>query len=902
MKIAGRDMRLTNLDKILYPGNRFTKGQVIEYYTRVAPYLLPHLRDRPITLKRYPDGVTGEFFYEKNAPRFTPDWIAKHSIPHSHRKGSVNYILINDLATLVWCANLADLEMHPFLAKAPDIDIPTMIVFDLDPGPGVDILGACEAALLVKELLDRLNLESFIKVSGSKGVHLHVPLNTKATYEATKPFAQSIAETLEQQHPDRVVATMAKAHRQNKIFVDWSQNSEHKTTVAAYSLRATRDRPQVALPIEWGELKRAIKKKQPELLFFEPEAALKRLEKTGDLFAPILTLKQELPEPFLALHEPKPIRNNLPQRRKGAKEKPEAFRTSRGKSPKDSSDALDAYRRKRDFAKTPEPPPARSGSAMQAKQRQFVIQKHAARRLHYDFRLAMDGVLKSWAVPKGPPFDQAEKRLAMATEDHPLDYADFEGIIPKGEYGGGTVMVWDTGIYEVIDGNYEQGKLHILLDGKKLKGEWVLVKSKGGERKDNQWLMIKAGGAQEHLTAAEEDRSALTGRSMQQIAEAADALRHSNNETGQKPARSSFVKKQTSATGENHQSRAKGRLENSALEDSQITARNPTDLPKLPKTRAKFIEPMLAKAVPELPENDGSWLYELKLDGYRGLAVKGKEKVELFSRNHNLLNGCFPKIAAALESLDPETVLDGEIVALDEQGRPSFNILQNYRSSAAQICYYAFDLPIYQGENLHPLPLEQRRDLLNDIVGNLPDPIRFSQGFAGSAQQLIEAARDLGMEGLLAKKRDSLYEAGERSGAWVKYRINKGQELVIGGYIPAAHYFDSLLVGYYRGNQLMFVAKIRNGFVPRLRREIFERFKGLETQDYPFANLPERKSARRGIALTAEAMKECRWLKPKLVAQIEFAEWTESDHLRHSKFVALRDDKSPRAVTREAAL
>jgi bifunctional non-homologous end joining protein LigD len=507
-------------------------------------------------------------------------------------------------------------------------------------------------------------------------------------------------------------------------------------------------------------------------------------------------------------------------------------------------------------------------------QRLFVIQKHAASHLHYDLRLEMNGVLKSWAVPKGPPFELTEKRLAMAVEDHPMDYAHFEGTIPKGEYGGGTVMVWDTGTYEIIDGNYWQGKLHIIFHGKKLEGEWVLVKSGARTGKDNQWLLIKAGSGEKPLSAKEDDSSVLTGRSMEQIAAAADAVWHSN-----KPGR------------------------NQKISSSKSPVRkDPEELKSLTPAKAKFIIiPMLAKAVPELPESQSDWLYELKLDGYRGLAVKQGEKVNLFSRNHNLLNAGFPNIVKALEAVDSETVLDGEIVALDEEGRPSFNILQNYRSTAAKICYYVFDLPVYRGKNLMRLPIEKRRALLQDAIGECPDVIRFSQDFEGSTDRLIGAARDLGMEGLIAKKRGSIYEPGLRTGAWAKYRINKGQELVIGGYIPGAHYFDSLLVGYYNGDKLIFVAKIRNGFTPRLRGEVCEKFKGLETDKCPFANLPEPKGARRGLALTAEAMKECRWLKPKLVAQIEFTDWTENDHLRHSKFVALRDDKNPREVTHEVS-
>jgi bifunctional non-homologous end joining protein LigD len=319
----------------------------------------------------------------------------------------------------------------------------------------------------------------------------------------------------------------------------------------------------------------------------------------------------------------------------------------------------------------------------------------------------------------------------------------------------------------------------------------------------------------------------------------------------------------------------------------------------VPKADIGFVAPMLATPVDKLPEDKRHWVYEIKLDGYRCLALRDGKGVKLFSRNKKLLNHRFPKIVQALLQLEPGTMLDGEIVALDESGRPSFNILQNYQPTEEQIYYYVFDLLIHEGKSLLRLGFEQRRDLLQGVITPFSDRVRLSENFPGAPKDIIRAAQQLGLEGVVAKKKGSFYEPGQRSRAWVKYRINRGQELVIGGYIPGADFFDALLVGYYEGNRLLFIAKIRNGFVPRVRRELFRRFSALETQQCPFAKLPEAKNARRGMALTAEAMKQCRWLKPKLVAQIEFAEWTEGNHLRHARFVGLREDKDPREVGRE---
>ena len=296
--VAGTRMTVSNLDKVLYPAVGFTKGQVIDYYTRIARDLLPHLKNRPITLKRYPDGVTGFFFYEKQCPAHRPKWVKTATVPRG-RGGNIHYCMMNDLPALVWAANLADLELHTFLHNAPAISRPTAIAFDLDPGPPADIVQCCQVGLWVKTLFDGLGLKSFPKTSGSKGLQVYVPLNTPVSYEQTKPFAHAVAQVLESQFPDLVVSKMLKSLRVGKVLVDWSQNDEHKTTVNVYSLRA-KERPTVSTPVTWEEVETTLKKKKPELLTFDSEAVLKRVEQLGDLFAPVLQLKQKLP-PIKAL-------------------------------------------------------------------------------------------------------------------------------------------------------------------------------------------------------------------------------------------------------------------------------------------------------------------------------------------------------------------------------------------------------------------------------------------------------------------------------------------------------------------------------------------------------------------------------------------------------------------------
>jgi bifunctional non-homologous end joining protein LigD len=280
---------------VLYPAAHFTKAEVIDYYVRVSEWILPHLKNRPVTLKRFPDGTGGTAFYEKDAPRFTPEWVAIAPVPRRYGGTDIRYVLINERATLVWCANIASLELHPFLHRAEALDRPTSIVFDLDPGEGVNVIGCGKIALRLRDLFDGMRLKSFVKHSGSKGLQVYVPLNTAVTYAQTQPFAKSIAERMAAESPGEVVSEMAKNLRARKVFIDWSQNSDFKTTIAVYSLRAKAERPYVSLPITWEEVEEMVQENRPDLFLLEPAAALKRLESVGDLFAPVLSLKQKLP-------------------------------------------------------------------------------------------------------------------------------------------------------------------------------------------------------------------------------------------------------------------------------------------------------------------------------------------------------------------------------------------------------------------------------------------------------------------------------------------------------------------------------------------------------------------------------------------------------------------------------
>jgi len=314
---------------------------------------------------------------------------------------------------------------------------------------------------------------------------------------------------------------------------------------------------------------------------------------------------------------------------------------------------------------------------------------------------------------------------------------------------------------------------------------------------------------------------------------------------------------------------------------------------------AKFIEPMLLLRTEKLPES-ADYQFELKFDGYRALAIKGGGKVQLRSRNDNDFNARYPGIVKALAPLPDDTVIDGEVVALDPEGKPSFNLLQNHGSSGAPLHFFIFDLLVLKGKDVMGKSLTERRELLEKhIFPKMEEPIRYSPMLEAGLKDLIQSVKAQGLEGLVAKRRDSKYEPGMRSGAWLKMRVNQGQELVIGGYTPSPKNFDALVIGYYEGSNLIYAARTRNGFTPASRAELFRKIKPLEIKECPFANLPEKKAGRWGAGLTAAKMAECIWLKPQLVAQFEYVEWTEDSHLRHSRFMALRDDKKPKDVWRE---
>ena len=571
--------------------------------------------------------------------------------------------------------------------------------------------------------------------------------------------------------------------------------------------------------------------------------------------------------------------------------------------------ALTEYKRKRDFKKTREPVGKPVPKKIKGASR-FVIQKHAARRLHYDFRLELEGVLKSWALPKGLPWKRGEKHLAVEVEDHPIEYEDFEGVIPEGQYGGGTVMLWDRGTYYVYGEqplkSLREGKLHLLLDGKKAKGEWTLVRIRGREGEKNQWLILKTGDDAKPISAKLDDQSVKTDRTMKRIAETRDAEWQSNRVEGQS-ATSRFkarireaVKKKVKEVGRDRRARR-------GITPDEVPGRpgGPSLPSDLPAAKPRFIDPMKAKLV-EKPPTAGNWIYELKFDGIRLIAVKDHKKVSLLSRNQNDLSGRFPEIVQAVKNLpSDECVLDGEVVALDEEGRSSFQLLQAREMDGRKspIYFYAFDLLQLNGKTLVSLPLEVRKNVLESLCADAGNPIRYSGAIGGDANQLLKEVRRRGIEGIISKLRNSVYEPGRRSGAWIKLKCVNEQEFVIGGYTPpqgARKYFGAILVGYYDGDDLVFAGKVGTGFTAKSLARLHKKFQGERRADCPFVDLPSKQNGEWVLGITPSMMKKMRWTNPKFVAEIKFAEWTRDGKLRAPVFLGLREDKKPFEVVRES--
>lgn len=551
--------------------------------------------------------------------------------------------------------------------------------------------------------------------------------------------------------------------------------------------------------------------------------------------------------------------------------------------------ALTTYHKKRSFDQTPEP----TGGKATGQQLRFVVQKHDASRLHYDFRLEMDGVLKSWAVPKGPSTDPSVKRLAMMVEDHPYDYRNFEGIIPKGQYGGGTVIVWDEGVYEPAEGTFtdkrsmeknllnqlRKGKIVFNLKGKKLKGEYALVKS--SYQGENSWLLMKAKDKYARVTdVTKKARSVISGKTIAEMEKEPDKVYQSKDVSTQ--AASGKKKKTTK--------------EKAAVKKKKSTAAKKSPFPS-------SFTPMLATLV-DKPFDEPGWSYEIKWDGYRAVALMNGKKISLISRNNKSFNERFYPVLEAIKQWGLHAVVDGEIVVINDKGVADFGKLQNWRSEAdGALFYYVFDILWLDGYDLTDLPLVERREILKSNMPAEEGIIRMSESFDTSANDLLKAAGKMGIEGIMAKKAESLYTPGIRTREWLKIKTNLRHEVVIGGYTRnegTSKAFSSLLVGVFEKGKLQYTGKIGTGFNQEQQQKMMRLFKPLVTQKSPFNAEPDVNKPSRFRPDPPHA--KATWLKPKLVCEVSYREITSDGVMRHPSFEGMREDKKASDVTREVPL
>jgi bifunctional non-homologous end joining protein LigD len=746
-------VRLTNPDKVLYPETGTPKSEVFRYYTAIAEVMLPHIAGRPATRKRWPNGVEAPAFFEKKLAKSAPAWLDRGTL--QHRSGATVYPIIDTPTGLAWIAQQAALEVHvpQWRFTADGTPGPAdRLVFDLDPGEGVTMGHLCEVARAVREIMADIGLTLYPLTSGSKGLHLYARLADPISSSGATTVAQQVARQLEKAMPDLVTATMTRSLRAGKVFVDWSQNSAAKTTIAPYSLRG-RPSPTVAAPRTWEEIA------EPDLRQLRYDEVLARVAEYGDLLAGL-----------------------------------------DGKAPARATDRLTTYRRRRDAAKTPEPVP--SATPAFGSDDRFVIQEHHARRLHYDFRLERGGVLVSWAVPKNLPDTTAGNHLAVRTEDHPLEYATFEGAIPKGEYGGGTVSIWDSGTYTAekwrVDGD-KDGEVIVDLAGRRICGRYALIQTSG-----DQWLAHR-------------------------------------------------------------------------MKDQ-------------PGAHVQDFAPMLATHGSVDKLTSGQWAFEGKYDGYRMLVEVDHGRLRLQSRNGRDVTGEYPSLQSLVADLaEHQVILDGEVVALDANGVPSFSEMQN-RARATRIEFWAFDILRLDGRSLMRAKYRDRRRVLETL----------SAGTGLIVPALIDAdgpgalaySRTRKWEGVIAKKWDSTYQPGRRSAAWIKDKNWNTQEVVIGGWRRGeggrSSGIGALLVGIPGQAGLEFVGRVGTGFTDKDLAHLKTVLTPLRTDASPF-----------DPPLPPSELKAVTFVRPDLVGEVRYGERTGDGRLRHPSWRGLRPDKTPADVVPE---
>ncbi|WP_343320626.1 ATP-dependent DNA ligase (plasmid) [Arthrobacter sp. TMP15] len=813
VKIAGRRLKVSNLEKVMYPETNTTKADVMSYYAAVAHVLLPQASRRPATRKRWVNGVgtttdPGHAFLRKDLEDSAPDWVPRGRI--QHRNHNNTYPMANEPAVLAWFAQLAALEIHvPQWRFTLDgtASNPDRMVLDLDPGEGAGLRECAQTAQLCRELLTDMQLESFPVTSGSKGIHLYIPLDGSYDSAQVSDVAHELARSLEADHPHLIVSDMKKSLRPGKVLVDWSQNSEAKTTVCPYSLRGQL-RPTVAAPRTWQEIA------DPELRQLEYQDVIERVNADIDPIGAI------------------------------------GWREFSG------IDRLKIYRAMRDGDKTPEPVPVETTSVKASDEPRFVIQEHHASRLHWDFRLEHSGVLVSWAVPKGPPLDFDDNRLAVMTEDHPLAYVSFEGIIPKNQYGAGIVKIWDSG--SCVLEKWREGKEVIAVLYGKIDGglggiprRYALIKTGGMGAKKN-WII--------HLM--KEQPTPGSERATNHIVPGAGV---------RPPKRTTILDVGPSS--------------------AVIRTQNSADLPR----------PMLASAGTPLDLKTGHrWAYEMKWDGMRAI-VGITDAVRLVSRNGNNVTAQYPELQELASLASSGIVLDGEIVVLNASGKPDFGLLQKRMklTKKHEIDKAARDTPVHlmlfdvlqlapctsdgTPRSLIRESYDTRRTALFDAVTE-GSHVHLPPAHSGSVEEAFATSRYLKLEGVIAKRTDGRYLPGKRSKVWIKFKHELHQEVIVIGWHKGSgsrqNTLGSLLLAVNDGGQLSYVGRVGTGFSSRDLAEAVIMVGKLERKTSPVAEVP------------AADRSDVVWTSPQLVGEVKYVERTPGNRLRHPTWRGWRPDKS----------